>query len=207
MLTSKSVQEFLDETASSSPAPGGGSVSALAAALGAALTSMVCRLTIGKKKYAGVQSEMEDVLKKSENLRARCTSIIDEDTQAFNKLMQAYALPKETPEQQSTRKAAVQDATKNATIVPLKLMQLCEEAGGLAKTVAENGNRNSASDAGVSALMLRAACMGAALNVRINLAGLDDAVFVQEARTKCDKVSERVSAMCQVALDAVNKNL
>ena len=207
MLTSKSVQEFLDETASSSPAPGGGSVSALAAALGAALTSMVCRLTIGKKKYAEVQSEMEEVLRKSEDLRTRCTSIIDEDTQAFNKLMQAYAFPRETPEQLSTRKAAVQDATKTATLVPLKLMQLCEEAGGLIKTVAEKGNRNSASDAGVSALMLRAACMGAALNVRINLAGLDDAGFVQETRTKCDKVSDRVSAVCQVAMDAVTKNL
>lgn len=207
MLTSKSVQEFLDETASSSPAPGGGSVSALAAALGAALTSMVCRLTIGKKKYAEVQKKMEEVLRKSEDLRTRCASIIDEDKQAFNKVIQAYALPKETPEQQSTRKAAVQDATKTATLVPLKLMQLCEEAGGLTKNVAENGNRNSASDAGVSALMLRAACMGAALNVRTNLAGLDDAAFVQETRTKCDKVSERVSGVCQVALDAVNKNL
>ncbi len=207
MLTSKSVQEFLNETASSSPAPGGGSVSALAAALGAALTSMVCRLTIGKKKYAEVQAEMEDVLGKSEGLRNRCTSIIDEDTQAFNKLMQVYSLPKETPEQHSARKAAVQEALKTATLVPLKLMQLCEEAGGLAKTVAEKGNRNSSSDAGVSALMLRAACMGAALNVRINLAGLDDAGFVQETRTKCDKFSERVSALCQGALDAVNKNL
>ena len=150
---------------------------------------------------------MEETLKKSEDLRTRCTSIIDEDTKAFNKVMQAYALPKETPEQQSSRKAAVQDATKTATLVPLKLMTFCEEAVGLAKTVAEKGNRNSASDAGVSALMLRAACMGAALNVRINLAGLDDAVFIQETRTKCDKVSERVSAVCQAALDEVNKNL
>ncbi len=207
MLASKSVQEFLDETASSSPAPGGGSASALAAALGAALTSMVCRLTIGKKKYAEVQSEMEGVLRKSEDLRTRCTSIIEEDTQAFNKLMQVYALPKETPEQHSTRKAAVQEATKTATRVPLKLMTLCEEAGGLVKAVAEKGNRNSASDAGVSALMLRAACLGAALNVRINLAALDDAGFVQETRTKCDEVSDRVSAVCQLALDAVSRNL
>ena len=207
MLTSKTVQEFLDETASSSPAPGGGSVSALAAALGTSLTSMVCRLTVGKKKYADVQQEMESALKTSDEIRAQFTALIDEDTAAFKKVMAAYALPKETAEQQSKRKSAVQDATKAATLVPLKLMQLCEQAAGLSKIVAEKGNKNSASDAGVSALMLEAACGGAGLNVRTNLAGLDDADFVQETKKKCEEILKRVSTVCQSTLEMVEKNL
>ncbi len=188
MLTSKSVQEFLDETASSSPAPGGGSVSALAAALGAALTSMVCRLTIGKKKYAEVQSEMEDILQKSEDLRKRCTDLIDEDTLAFNKVMSAFALPKDTEQQKMRRDDEIQEATKKATLVPLRLMHLCEEALGLTARVAEKGNVNSISDAGVAALMLDAACKGAAFNVFINLSSLHDDNFARENSEAARKI-------------------
>ena len=132
MLTKKSVEEFLDNVASNAPAPGGGSVSALAGALGAALTSMVARLTIGKKNYADVQEEMEDVLKKSEGLRAQITAVIDEDTLAFNKVMQAFGMPKESDDQKSARTAAIQEATRNATTVPLRLMELCVRSIDLA---------------------------------------------------------------------------
>ena len=178
MATKKSMNGFLDELASSSPAPGGGSVAAVAGALGAALTWMVCNLTIGKKKYIAVEEQLKKVLKDSEELRARFTVLIDKDTEAFNKVMEAFSLPKDDDSQKALRDAAITAATKEATMVPLEVMKHCIDAMALAQNVAENGNKNSISDAGVSALMLHAACESAALNVRINLNGLADTEFV-----------------------------
>ncbi len=174
----KTLQGFLDELASPSPAPGGGSVAALAGALGAALTSMVCNLTIGKKKYAGVEESMKAILKESEELRSRFTVLIEKDTEAFNKVMEAFNLPKENDAQRALRDAAIVAATKEATLVPLEVMKHCIDGLALAQKVAANGNRNSVSDAGVSALMLQAACESAALNVKINLKSLSDTEFV-----------------------------
>jgi formiminotetrahydrofolate cyclodeaminase len=178
MLTKKTLNAFLDELASSSPAPGGGSVAALAGALGAALTSMVCNLTIGKKKYADVEEEMKKALISSEELRGQFANLVDRDTQAFNKVMEAFGLPKDTEPQRALRLAAINEATKEATLVPLEVMKHCIDAMALAQEVADKGNRNSVSDAGVSALMLHAACEAAALNVRINLLSLSDTDFV-----------------------------
>jgi formiminotetrahydrofolate cyclodeaminase len=178
MATRKTMRTFLDEVASVSPAPGGGSVAALAGALGAALTSMVCHLTVGKKKYADVQDEMKKVLEQSEHLRVQFTECIERDTTAFNKVMEAFALPKDTDPQKALRGAAIREATKEATLVPLEVMKHCIDALALAQAVASKGNANSVSDAGVSAFMLHAALEGAALNVRINLNGLNDPEFV-----------------------------
>jgi len=174
----KSLNAFLDELASSSPAPGGGSVAALSGALGAALTSMVCNLTVGKKKYADVEDELKNVLAQSEHLREQFTELIERDTVAFNKVMEAFALPKETEPQKALRAAAIREATKEATLVPLEVMKHCIDALALAQTVAAKGNANSVTDAGVSALMLHAAVEGAGLNVRTNLNGLNDPEFV-----------------------------
>lgn len=178
MFTKKTVNAFLDELASSSPAPGGGSVAALSGALGAALTTMVCNLTIGKKKYAEVEADMKKVKAEAEKLRTRFTELVDQDTQAFNKVMEAYGLPKDSDAQKALRLAAIREATKEATLVPLEVMKHCIDAMALAQQVASAGNRNSVSDAGVSALMLHAACESAALNVKINLNGLADSDFV-----------------------------
>lgn len=177
MTNKTTLKSFLDELASPSPAPGGGSVAALAGALGAALTSMVCNLTIGKKKYADVEGEMKKIVKQSEDLREQFTVLIAKDTEAFNKVMEAFGLPKESDAQKALRNAAIEAATKEATMVPLEVMKHCIDALALAQNVAANGNKNSVSDAGVSALMLHAACESAALNVRINLNGLNDAEF------------------------------
>jgi formiminotetrahydrofolate cyclodeaminase len=193
MLTSLSVTDFLDEIASNSPAPGGGSISALAASLGAALTSMVCRLTIGKKKYADVQVEMEKVLKHSEELRAQFNAMIEEDTAAFNSVMAAYGLPKEIEEQKAKRTVEIQEATKAATLIPLKLMELCIKALELVKIIVEKENQNSLSDAGVAALMLHAGCEGAALNVLINLNNIQDEAFVEAKRTIANTIRTSVS--------------
>jgi formiminotetrahydrofolate cyclodeaminase len=177
MLSSKALNKFLDELASSSPAPGGGSSAALAGAIGAALTSMVCRLTIGKKKYAANEDELKRVLEQSEKLREIFTELIDRDTEAFNKVMEALSLPKDNEGQKQMRAQAIEHSMKEATAVPLEVMKHVVDAIALAKVVAAKGNSNSASDAGVSALMLHAAMESAALNVRINLAGIKDAEF------------------------------
>lgn len=174
----KTMHAFLEDLASSSPAPGGGSVAALSGTLGSALTSMVCNLTIGKKKYADVEEEMKKVLAQSEHLREQFTGLVERDTHAFNKVMEAFALPKETDPQKALRAAAIREATKEATLVPLEVMKHCIDALALAQTVAAKGNANSVSDAGVSAIMLHAALEGAALNVRINLKNLNDPDFV-----------------------------
>ncbi len=178
MLTKLSINDFLNELASNAPAPGGGSVAALSGALGAALTSMVANLTIGKKKYADVEGEMKSLLAKTEDLRGAFASLIDQDTEAFNKVMEAYVLPTESDAQKALRTAAIQGATKEATMVPMRVMKLVIDALALTQVVAQKGNVNSVSDAGVAALMLRAAAESAALNVQINLNGIHDTDFV-----------------------------
>ncbi|HEX9006763.1 MAG TPA: cyclodeaminase/cyclohydrolase family protein [Bacteroidota bacterium] len=178
MSPKRTLSSFLDELASSSPAPGGGAVAALAGALGTALTVMVCNLTIGKKKYADVEEELKPVRSSAEELRAMFTQLIERDTLAFSKVMEAYGLPKDSDPQRALRTAAITEATKEAALVPLEVMKHCIDALALAQQVASKGNINSISDAGVSALMLHAACEGAALNVKINLAALSDSDFV-----------------------------
>jgi len=197
MLTRKTVKTFLDELASASPAPGGGSVAALAGALGAALAAMVCNLTIGKKKYADVDEEMKKVLVQAEELRRLFTDLVTKDTEAFNKVMEAYGLPKETDPQKALRSAAIVEATKEATLVPLEVMKHCIDALALAQVVASKGNVNSVSDAGVSALMLHAACESAALNVRINLNALNDPDFVGWKTEEVESVLNTSSMMTE----------
>lgn len=188
MLATNSVQEFLNAVASNSPAPGGGSVSALAAALGSALTSMVCQLTIGKKKYEDVMQEMTNHLGESESFREKLTDLIDQDTEAFNGVMKAFGMPKDTEGHKAARSAAIQQATKESTLVPLEVMRICDRALVLARAAAEQGNVNSVSDAGVASHMLHAACSGAALNVKINLATLQDERFVKETTEELNRI-------------------
>lgn len=207
MLTERTVSQFLDELASNSPAPGGGSVAALSGALGAALTSMVCNLTIGKKKYAGVQEEISVILDQSERLRRELRELIDKDTDAFNMVMAAFGLPKASEQEQADRNAAIQEATKQATLVPLSVMSLCEQSLHLAASVAAKGNKNSASDAGVSALMLQASSAGAALNVRINLGGIKDEAFVQQISVRYKEISRQVEILTRDVLLEIEKSL
>lgn len=207
MLTTKSLSQFLDDLASNSPAPGGGSVAALSGALGAALTSMVCRLTIGKKKYADVQKEMESVLNRSEELRTSFSELVEEDSEAFNSVIKAFSMPRESEQEKTARTSAIEDATKKATLVPAKVIELCREALPLAMIVAEKGNTNSITDAGVSALMLHAACAGAALNVRINLSSLQDKHFVEDTRAKMNRILKEVEDLSQEVLKITDAKL
>lgn len=207
MLCEKSVREFINELASNSPAPGGGSVAALAGALGSALTSMVCNLTIGKKKYLSVEDEMKSILKQSEILREQFVLLIDKDTQAFNKVMEAYSLPKETEDQKALRTAAIEAATKEASLVPLEVMKHVIDALALAKIVAEKGNVNSISDAGVSALMLSASLESAALNVLINLQNITDIEFVGWKREEVNSLLNTSRKMTDEIMEIVNKKI
>ena len=207
MLAKKTVSTFLDDLASSSPAPGGGSVAALSGALGAALTTMVCNLTIGKKKYVEAEGDMRKIKAESEKLRARFTELIDEDTQAFNKVMEAYTLPKDSEAQKALRGAAIAAATKEATLVPLEVMKHCIDAMALAQQVASSGNSNSVSDAGVSALMLHAACEGAALNVKINLNGLADSDFIGWKSDEVESLLKTSKMMLEETMEMVTTKI
>lgn len=206
-LLKMNLKQFLDDVASNSPAPGGGSVAAVAGALGSALTSMVCRLTVGKKKYADVEEEMKKTLDASEVLRKRFEELADEDTNSFNIVMKAYGLPKETPEQQATRNAEIQKALKNAALVPLSTMRLCVEAAALAKSAAEKGNKNSISDAGVSALLLQTALEGAKLNVLVNLNGVDDGEFDAVTSEETERLTSTMKKTVDAVMDAVAAHL
>jgi formiminotetrahydrofolate cyclodeaminase len=176
MLADKKLNEFLDELASSSATPGGGSVAALLGALSSALTSMVCRLTEGKKGYEEVSDEMKRVLEESEEIRRRVTKLIEEDAEAFNEVMSAFRMPKENPD----RRRMIQDALKRATEVPLKTMRECYKALELARVVAEKGNVNSVSDAGVAALVANTGVQSAGMNVMINVKFIKDKEFTEK---------------------------
>ena len=165
---------FLEATASGSATPGGGAVAALAGALSAALTGMVARLTIGKKKYAEYDSQMKDIATAADGLRAKLTAAIEADSAAFDEVMTVLKLPKESADQQAARSQQIQIATQHATDVPLHTSHLCLEVLGFVQGVALHGNVNAMSDAASAAFMARAAIEAAGMNVRINALSLDD---------------------------------
>jgi methenyltetrahydrofolate cyclohydrolase len=192
MLIEKTVKEFLDEVASSSPAPGGGSIAALCGAMASALNSMVCRLTIGKKKYAEVNDEMEDILKKTEEYRDLYTRAIDEDTEAFNKVMAAFKLPKGTEDEQKLRNEAIQKAYLEAAEIPLKVLKLSSEILRFSKTTLLKGNQNSISDAAVCCLLIQTSAVGAIYNVAINLNSIDNPEIKNDIRGRLQIYSEKI---------------
>jgi len=191
-LVEMKVSEFIEELSSDSPAPGGGSVAALSGALSAALSSMVCNLTIGKEKYKDVEYDMENILERLQNIKKRLLEIIDEDTEAFNQVMDAFKLPKNTEEEKKVRKEKIQEALKKAALVPLETARLCAEIIEISKEVAEKGNKNSITDAGVSMIMADAGLKSAILNVKINLKSIEDEKVVESLIYELD-VLERNS--------------
>src|SRR5688572_12608862 len=179
-LIDMTCRDFADETASESPAPGGGSISAYMGALGAALATMVANLSSHKAGWDDRWEEFSDWAVRGQQIKDDLLALVDEDTNAFNKVMDAFGLPKTTDEEKAARTAAIQDATRYATEVPFRTMQRSFEGFEIIKAMAEHGNPNSVSDAGVGALCARAAVMGAFLNVKINAAGLKDRAFAEQ---------------------------
>lgn len=200
------LNRFLGELASDTPTPGGGSVAALCGALGAALSSMVANLTIGKKKYADVEEKMKETLAETETLRLELSEMIEEDAAAFDKVMVALKMPKETDEEKAARKSALQKALVDAATVPLAVMEMCVGVISLAKPVAEHGNTNAVSDAGVAALVGRAGVHAAGLNVLINLGGIrapEHQVFVEKARAAITDLGRAADAGCDEVMAIV----
>jgi formiminotetrahydrofolate cyclodeaminase len=195
MIKDKPIQQFLDELASKAPTPGGGSAAAIMGAMGAALVSMMCNLTIGKKNYEAVEGEMKEALEQAESLRERLTDMVRADVEAFDRVMGAYGLPKDTDEQKQARSQAIQEALKAATEVPLKCAKACAEVVRLSKTVAEKGNRNVVSDAGVAVLAGYAGLRSAALNVYVNAGAIKDETFVS---SRLDELSRILGGMGEV---------
>lgn len=205
------VASFVDLTSTDAPAPGGGSVAALMASMSGALTSMVANLTVGKKGYKEVQDEMKDVAPKAQVLKAAFLKAVDDDTNAFDAVMDAMKLPKKTEEEQRHRTEAIERATKDAVEVPLGVLLRCREALPLVESVAAKGNVNSLSDAGVAALALRAAAGGALLNVLINLPGLTDREYIESTRKEgvaaLEEVKDRCHAVVMKVIATLNDSL
>ena len=206
-LVKMNLREFCNETLSDSPAPGGGSVAALMGALGASLGGMVANLSAGKRGWDDKLEYFSDWAVKAQRLKDELLALVDEDTAAFNKVMEAFGLPRESAEEKSARSAAIEKATKFAAEVPLKVMETAFKSYELLGEMAEKGNPASVSDVGVGALATRACIEGAALNVRINLAQLKDKKFRDEIAGKVRDLSADSEAQFKQITQIVEKQL
>jgi formiminotetrahydrofolate cyclodeaminase len=192
-LVALSVSDFSAALASDAPAPGGGSAAAATGASGASLLAMVVRLTLGKEKYRASWQELEPLASRLEEARVRLLQLVDEDTKAFDAVVAARRLPKDTPENAALRTRAVDEANLLATTVPMQTAFFAHEALKIAPSVLEKGNPNAASDAWVAALLLHGAALGALANVRINLPGVSDPELSRGFREDADDL-ERLAA-------------
>ena len=183
-LVEQRVIDFVAATASKEPTPGGGAIAALTAATGAALAEMVANLTFGKKGYEAVQPEMEELQAKAEAIRKRMLELSQADADVFNIFMNALGLPKNTDEEKAARTAAIQQAYKDAAMVPFEIGELANQIFDLAELVSRKGNQNLITDGIIAAINARAAVKSAFLNVRINLSGIKDESFVAELTSK-----------------------
>lgn len=199
-LADLTVTDFLNKVRSNEPVPGGGSVAALNAGLAASLTGMVANLTVGRKKYAEVEGEMNKVITRMEKAAQEFILDIDRDSEAYTGVMDAFRLPKETDEEKQTRKEAIQTATKQAALIPLSVARNAYQIMDAIFIVAKQGNQNAITDACVAMMCCRTAVVGAILNVRINLQSLDDVHFV-------DVISREVESLEQLAFEKENKLL
>ncbi|HEV2481698.1 MAG TPA: glutamate formimidoyltransferase [Puia sp.] len=193
-LVRMTLANFADETASESPAPGGGSIAAYVGSLGAALGAMVANLSAHKKGWEDRWTEFSTWAAEGQRYKDELLRLVDADTRAFNAIMTAFGLPKSTPEEKSTRQEAIQAATKTATEVPFRVMETAYASLGLIRAMATDGNPNSVSDAGVGALCVRAAVNGAFLNVRINASGYADKPFVADVLARGKALVEKTDA-------------
>lgn len=206
-LVGMNLAEFAHETASESPAPGGGSISAYMGSMGAALGTMVANLSSHKRGWDERWEEFSNWAEKGKYYHDELLKMVDEDTNAFNKIMSASGLPKKTAEEKAIRKEAIQDATKHAIETPLKVMSLCYESMEVMKAMADCGNPNSVSDAGVGAIAAAAGVRGAFMNVKINCVDFEDKTFVKEALHKGKDIEGKALKLEKVIVDIVNSKI
>ena len=189
MYLDGSIRQYLDDSASGKSAPGGGSVSAAAGALGAAMASMACNFTVGKKKFADVEDRVKEILALCEEKRGKLLELMDADVSEYSKVTAAYGMPKETDEEKAARKAAIQEALKAAMAVPLEAFRACNEVIQSLKNLVDIANPNLISDVGVAAILCIGGLEGAKLNVEINLAFLKDEELVAKVREEIDSTA------------------
>jgi len=194
-LVKMNLVEFADETASESPAPGGGSISAYVGALGISLGTMVANLSSHKKGWDARWEEFSKWAEKGQKIKNELLKLVDEDTNAFNKIMTAFGMPKSTADEKKERDKAIQSATKYATEIPFRVMQLSFESMEIIKAMVEKGNPNSVTDAGVGALCARSAVMGASMNVRVNSKSLTDKKFARSIVQKAKNIEEKAKKL------------
>ncbi len=206
-LIDMNLKAFMDETASESPAPGGGSVSAYMGALGIALGTMVANLSSHKRGWDDRWKEFSDLAEKGKAIQNNLLQLVDEDTAAFNRIIEAFALPKKSEEEKQVRNVAIQEATKNATLVPFKVMETAFSGFELILEMVEKGNPNSITDAGVGALALRSCIKGAFLNVKINASGLQDKDFANTIIARGEDLETKAVAAEEIILNIINANI
>lgn len=187
-MKNKSINEFAEAVASNSPVPGGGSIAALCGALSASLAEMVANLTTGKKKYIEAESEMNEIKNRAMTLRNKLLDDIERDSFAYNKVMEAYKMPKDTDEQRQLRNKKIEESAKIAAEVPLDVAETSFKILPLAEAVVARGNSNAVTDGLVAAMLARTAVLSALLNVRINLDTINDQDFVQEYKKRADEL-------------------
>lgn len=207
MLTDLTVKDFLNKVAGSDPVPGGGSIAALNGALASALAAMVANLTLGKKKYADVQDEMQAIAREAEGLTDDFTADVDRDSEAYDRVFACFKMPKETDEEKVARSAAIQEATAYAAQVPLEVARRALALMPRIADVARKGNQNAVTDACVAMMSARNAILAALLNVRINLTSLKDAELVARLRAEADELERQAIAREQELWVEVNAKL
>lgn len=211
LLVEKTCKDFVAQVASNEPAPGGGSVAALAASLGAALTAMVGELTVGRKKYESLSDDEKKAVDESlaavKPLISKLNDLVDEDTNAFNDFFEAMKLPKETDEEKAARKSAMQEGIKKAVVVPHDTAKTSLEVLKQQKALALYGNQNAITDAGVGALLACAGVEGAAFNVLINLGDVDDQEYVENMKKECAQLVAEAKELRDETIAIVYKAL
>jgi formiminotetrahydrofolate cyclodeaminase len=206
-IKNQPIQQFLNELASKSATPGGGSAAAIMGAQGAALISMVCNLTIGKPKFADVEAEMQTLLAQAEDLRQQLTDFIQADVDVFNRVMAAYGLPKESDADKAARSSTIQAVMKDATIVPLDCAKACAEVIALSQIAAEKGNPNVISDAGAAVMAAYGGLKTAALNVYINAASLKDRDFAEAKLAELAIIMQNSESVTETLYEMIKTKL
>jgi formiminotetrahydrofolate cyclodeaminase len=191
-LADLSIKEFLAKTASNSPVPGGGSIAALSAAIAASLSEMVANLTIGRRGFEAIEEEMREIVKDAFQYRERLIRYIDKDSNAYNDVMAAFKLPKGTEHERNNREETIQEALKNAALVPLDVAKDAFKIIELAEKVVKQGNKNAITDVAVATMMARTAVLSALYNVKINLASIKDTEFVEVIREEIKNMESEI---------------
>jgi len=206
-IKKQSIEQFLDNLASKSATPGGGSAAAIMGAQGAALISMVCNLTIGKPKFAEVETDMQNLLQQAETLRQQLTDMIQADVDVFNRVMAAYGLPKETDEEKTVRSGAIQTVLKDATDVPLDCAKACAKVIELSRIAADKGNPNVISDAGAAVMAAYGGLKTAALNVYVNAGSLKDRNFADAKLAELADIMQNAEITAEAIYQAIKVKL